>query len=162
MRDLERMLARVARKVARRSPRGRRSRSSVEPENLAEMVGPERFFLEQARTYPRARRRNRACLDRSGRRRALRRSQPAARRPRAAPDWPARGRDARVGPGGSDLHLVACRAAGREPHAVPSGRAAYPRPGRRRPQGRPIGGGDHGDRPGIAVHRAARCAATLP
>ena len=49
MRDLERMIARVARKVARKFAQGQTQPIVVNPENLAEMVGPERFFLEHAR-----------------------------------------------------------------------------------------------------------------
>ena len=49
VRDLERMLARVARKVARKVAQGEIQPIVVEPDNLVEMVGPERFFLEQAR-----------------------------------------------------------------------------------------------------------------
>ena len=50
VRDLERMLARVARKVARKVAQGETQPIVVGPENLVEMLGPERFFLEQART----------------------------------------------------------------------------------------------------------------
>jgi ATP-dependent Lon protease len=50
VRDLERMAARVARKVARMVAQGETQPITVSPENLGEMIGPERFFLEQART----------------------------------------------------------------------------------------------------------------
>jgi ATP-dependent Lon protease len=50
VRELERMLARVARKVARRVAQGETQPIAVEPGNLGEILGPERFFLEQART----------------------------------------------------------------------------------------------------------------
>ena len=49
VRDLERMLARVARKVARKFAQGETQPIVVEPENLGEMLGPERFFQEHAR-----------------------------------------------------------------------------------------------------------------
>ncbi len=49
VRDLERMLARVARKVARKVAQGEIQPIVVKPEDLVEMIGPERFFLEQAR-----------------------------------------------------------------------------------------------------------------
>ena len=49
VRELERMLARVARKVARRFAEGETQPVVVEPDDLAELLGPERFFLEQAR-----------------------------------------------------------------------------------------------------------------
>jgi ATP-dependent Lon protease len=49
VRELERMLARVARKVARKVAQGETQPIVVNPDNLGEMLGPERFFLEQAR-----------------------------------------------------------------------------------------------------------------
>ena len=49
VRELERMFARVARKVARKVAQGETQPIVVDPENLVEMLGPERFFLEQAR-----------------------------------------------------------------------------------------------------------------
>ena len=162
VRDLERMLARVSRKVARKVAQGETQPIVVEPEDLVEMLGPERFFLDQARHDPRARRGHRARLDRGRRRRALRRGPAAPRRARPAPDRPARGRDARVGAGRPDLRLVARRKARRQPGDVPSGRAAYPRPGGCRPQGRPLGRRDHGDRLDVALHRTARPRATPP
>ena len=49
VRDLERMIARVARKVARKFAQGQTQPIVVDPEILTEMLGPERFFLDQAR-----------------------------------------------------------------------------------------------------------------
>jgi ATP-dependent Lon protease len=49
VRELERMLARVARKVATRFARGDNQPVVIGPEDLTEYLGPERFFLEQAR-----------------------------------------------------------------------------------------------------------------
>jgi ATP-dependent Lon protease len=49
VRDLERMLARVARKVARKVAQGETQPIVVDPDTLVEMLGPDRFFLEQAR-----------------------------------------------------------------------------------------------------------------
>jgi ATP-dependent Lon protease len=49
VRELERMLGRVARRVARRFAEGRTDPVTVGPSDLAELLGPERFFLEQAR-----------------------------------------------------------------------------------------------------------------
>ncbi len=51
VRDLERMIARVTRRVARKVAQGETQPIVVEPGNLAEMLGPERFFLEQARSF---------------------------------------------------------------------------------------------------------------
>jgi ATP-dependent Lon protease len=49
VRDLERMLARVARKVARNVAEGHTQPITIEPQNLVDTIGPERFFLERAR-----------------------------------------------------------------------------------------------------------------
>ena len=119
MRELERMLARWCAKVARKVAQGETQPIVVEPENLVEMLGPERFFLEQARVilepgvaiglawteaggdvlYVEA-----SLLPGT---RGLRLTGPA---------W---GRHARVGAGGPDLRLGACREAGSQPEEVP-------------------------------------------
>jgi ATP-dependent Lon protease len=52
LRQLERAIGQVARKVSVRfadSPSGDGQAVAVEPDDLAEMLGPERFFIEQAR-----------------------------------------------------------------------------------------------------------------
>ncbi len=162
MRELERMLARVARKVARKVAQGETQPIVVEPEDLVEMLGPERFFLEQAR----------AILE------------PGVATGLA---WTEAGGDvlyveARLLPGTRGLRLTgqlgdvmreSARAAqtyvwshadklGVNPKTFRQAGAAYPRPGRRGPQGRPLGRRDHGDRLDIALHRPARPRATPP
>ncbi len=49
VRELERMLGQAARKVALRVAQGDLSPVVLQPEGLAEYLGPERFFLEEAR-----------------------------------------------------------------------------------------------------------------
>jgi ATP-dependent Lon protease len=49
VRQLERQLGRLARKVATRFAEGRTDPVTVGPNDLSEMLGPERFFEEQAR-----------------------------------------------------------------------------------------------------------------
>jgi ATP-dependent Lon protease len=49
VRELERMLGRLARKIALQVAEGGTAPPSIEPEALGELLGPERFFLEQAR-----------------------------------------------------------------------------------------------------------------
>jgi ATP-dependent Lon protease len=49
LRQLERAIGRLARKVALQFAEGARQSVTVEPEKLAEMLGPERFAPEQAR-----------------------------------------------------------------------------------------------------------------
>ncbi len=49
VRELERMLGQLARKVARRFASGETQSVTIGPEDVSELLGPERFFLEQAR-----------------------------------------------------------------------------------------------------------------
>ncbi len=49
VRELERTLGRLARKVALRFAEGHTEPVTVTPETLAELLGPERFFVEQVR-----------------------------------------------------------------------------------------------------------------
>ncbi len=51
VRELERVLGRIARKVATRIAQGNTRPVSVEPEGLSELLGPERFFPEAARRH---------------------------------------------------------------------------------------------------------------
>ena len=49
VRELERALGRLARKVARRFAEGHTEPVTIRPDDLAELLGPERFFQERAR-----------------------------------------------------------------------------------------------------------------
>jgi ATP-dependent Lon protease len=49
VRELERTIGRLARKVALRFAEGNDDAVTVRPEDLGDLLGPERFFLEQAR-----------------------------------------------------------------------------------------------------------------
>jgi ATP-dependent Lon protease len=49
VRELERTLGRIARKVATDVARGRDTATAVRPEDLSDLLGPERFLPEQAR-----------------------------------------------------------------------------------------------------------------
>jgi ATP-dependent Lon protease len=49
LRQLERALGRIARRVARRFAEGQTQAVTIGPEDLTEMLGPERFFLERLR-----------------------------------------------------------------------------------------------------------------
>jgi ATP-dependent Lon protease len=51
VRELERSIGRVARKVARRFAEGQTQPVTVGPEDLSDLLGPERFRLEQARKH---------------------------------------------------------------------------------------------------------------
>jgi ATP-dependent Lon protease len=49
LRQLERSIGRLTRKIALRFAEGKMETVTIEPEDLAEMLGPEKFFPEQAR-----------------------------------------------------------------------------------------------------------------
>jgi ATP-dependent Lon protease len=49
LRQLERAIGRLTRKIALRFAEGKTETVTIEPEDLAEMLGPEKFFPEQAR-----------------------------------------------------------------------------------------------------------------
>jgi ATP-dependent Lon protease len=51
VRRLEQMLGRLARKIARRFAEGQTTPVTVKAEDLAELLGPERFHLERARQH---------------------------------------------------------------------------------------------------------------
>jgi ATP-dependent Lon protease len=51
VRELERSIGRLARKVARRFAEGQTQMVTVGPEDLSDLLGPERFRLEQARKH---------------------------------------------------------------------------------------------------------------
>jgi ATP-dependent Lon protease len=51
VRGLERCIGKLARKVARRFAEGHSEPVTITPENLAELLGPERFHQEQARQH---------------------------------------------------------------------------------------------------------------
>jgi ATP-dependent Lon protease len=51
VRRLEQMLGRLARKIARRFAEGQTAPVTVRPEELADLLGPERFHMERARQH---------------------------------------------------------------------------------------------------------------
>ena len=83
VRDLERTIGRVARKVARQFAEGHDGAVIVGPDDLTDLLGPERIRPERPRGRAARRRRDRAGLDRGRRRRAVHRGGPAARPARA-------------------------------------------------------------------------------
>ena len=141
------------RAAVRRGPR--REPVTVDPGDLADLLGPERFFLEQARKS----------------------LEPGVATGLA---WTEAGGDvlyveARLLPGARglrltgqlgdvmresaraahDLRLVQCPAARRGSRHLPPHGGPHPRAGRRRAQGRPLGRRHHGDGPDLALHQAA-------
>jgi ATP-dependent Lon protease len=54
VRELERSIGKLARKVARRFAEGQTQELTLSPKDLDDLLGPERFRLEQARQHPEA------------------------------------------------------------------------------------------------------------
>ena len=95
VRNLERQIGTIARKIAARVATGAAAgrHRVVEADELESYLGPARFKQEIAFRTSRPGRRHRRRVDRDRRRRAVHRSQPAARRPRhssSSPDSSAR------------------------------------------------------------------------
>ena len=151
VRQLERRLGAVARRVARRVAEGDDSGVVVDAAVAREILGPERIHNEVKRRTSEPGRGDRPGGDRGRRRDPLRGGDGDAGRRQADRDRPDRRRDARVGPGG---RLVRARPGGRA--GARAGRRLLLAPRhppararRRGAQGRPVGGGDDGDGPGV-------------
>ncbi len=95
----------------------------------------------------------RAGVDAGWRRRALHRGQPHEGQGRLHHDRTDRRGDAGVDAGGADLGPLQCHAAWARRGLYQGDRPAHPRAGGRDPQGRPLGGRDHGDGAGFAADR---------
>jgi ATP-dependent Lon protease len=90
VRELERLLGRLARKVALQFAEGKTEPVTVYPAMLPEMLGTERFFLEQARKELPPGCGHRPGVDRIGRGRSLRRGDSAPGRGQSDPHRSAR------------------------------------------------------------------------
>ena len=112
VRNLEREIGSVCRKVARQVAEGKLEKKlSVTAPKVRELLGRPRFQPDLKRRTQRAGRRHRAGVDAGRRRRAVRGGDRDARQPGAPAaadrDGPARRRDARVGTGGALLRARA-------------------------------------------------------
>ena len=112
VRNLEREIGSVCRKVARQVAEGKLEKKlSVTAPKVRELLGRPRFQPDRQAAHERAGRRHRAGVDAGRRRRAVRRGDRDARQPGAPAaadrDRPARRRDARVGAGGALLRARA-------------------------------------------------------
>ncbi len=97
VRELERMLGRIARKVARRFAEGNTEPVTVGVDDLADLLGPERVRPEHFRKeLPPGVSTGLAWTEAGGDVLYVE-ATPAARRPRSASDRPARRRDAGIG-----------------------------------------------------------------
>ena len=124
-------------------------------------AGPRRAAIPSrcggGRAHPASRRGRRAGVDAGGRRRALHRSRPHARRQQGADhDRPARTRDAGIGAGRADLGARQRHQVRHRSGSVQDQRHPRPRAGRRDPQGRTLGGHHHGDGAALDADRPPR------
>ena len=131
--------------AAGRAPDLPRRRSSTRTRSTS-YLGPARFKKEVAFRTSRPGRRHRRGLDRDRRRRAFHRSDLASRRePEHHSDGPARQRHAGVGARGAQPHARASAGHGAVAGLPREARPARARACGRDPEGRAVGGRDHGD-----------------
>ena len=150
------LIGRLTRKVALQFAEGKTEPVRVRPEDLADLLGPEPFTLDEMRKNA-GRRGDGPRLDRNRRRRALHRSHPAARRQRRSDaDRPTRRRDEGVGASRPELGVVARRLLGIDPSSVQGLRGPHPRPAGGDPEGRTLGRHHDGDGAGVGVLRRRR------
>ena len=101
--------------------------------------GPPRILHEETAERGPARRRHRARLDAAGRRHPVRRGDAHAGQGQADPHRPARRRDEGVGAGRALVRRARARSSASIPDDFLEPRHPHPRPGRRDPEGRPVG-----------------------
>ena len=158
VRNLEREIGTVCRKIAREVAEGKvKGKTSITATRARELLGRRRFFAESKRRTKDAGVATGPCLDARGRRRAVHRGDGDARQGQADDHRAARRRDARVGTGRALLGAPQHR--DRRPRAggglVRGSRHPRPRPRRRRAQGRAFGGRGDDNGTGLAGQRQA-------
>ncbi len=142
VRNLERELGTLCRKVAREFAEGRAKRKvTVTPAKARAMLGRRRFFSESRLRTKRAGCRHGPRVDSGRRRGAVRRGDPVRRFGQADHHRAARRRDARVRAGGAVVRARAHRPAeARSARGLlPDARPPHPRAGRGDPEGRALG-----------------------
>ena len=153
MRNLEREIASICRKLARKVvAKEIEDRSSSTPAKVVELLGVPRYHLpSEKEREAEIGRGHGAGLDRGRRRDPDHRGDDDARPREVDADRPAGRRDAGVGPGGDVLHPQPGRDAGHRPAVPPQVRhpRAHPRGGD--PQGRPVGRHRDGHRDRLAA-----------
>ncbi len=165
VRNLEREIGNVCRKVARRVVKGgAKHKEELTAANIHEFLGVAKFRDSEVHEKSESRPGDRPGLDRGGRQHSHHRSAGAGRQGQAHHHRPAGRRDAGVGAGRAQLHPRTRAGAGPEPRVLSQRGPAPARARRRDPQGRPFGrhhhGHGHGQRAGqdsgAARHRHDR------
>ncbi len=136
VRNLEREIGSLCRKIAKQVAEGKQTPIHVTAEDVPEYLGRQRFFQEVAER-----------IDRPGIATGL--------------TWtPVGGEIIFIGNRRAQLCTFACRIAGPACQCIRESECAYPRPGGSHPQRRPLGRRDHGNGPRLAgqwPQRALRC-----
>ena len=157
VRNLEREIASICRKVARRVvTEGKAYAEEITAEKVTQYLGVPRFRPTMAEDEERDRPGDGPGVDR-GRRRNPRHRGHADARPRPPhAHRQARRRDAGVGAGGAELRPVQDRGIRHRQGLPPPQRRPHPRAGGRHPEGRPVGGHHDGDGAGVGADRRGR------
>ncbi len=159
VRQLEQMLGRIARQVAVRFAEGNTAAVLVDVKDLAEMLGVERFSLEQAQGVA-ARCGDGTGLDRSRRRCPLCGNHASAACANPSAHRSTRQGDARIGKDRAESRVVGSKTPGHRSKTIREIGDSRPRPSWGSSQGWPQCGCNAGHRTGFALHR--RTGALIP
>ena len=155
VRQLERAIGRVARKVALRYAEGNATAVTVGSRGFDRHARTTAFLPGPGAQGTAARSGDGPGLDRKRRRRALRRSHSAARQSRSDSDGTAWRGDAGIGESGSELYLVSCRRTGNRSRTLSTDRRPHPRSGGRDSERRPVGRSHHGHGACVGLHEVS-------
>ena len=140
LRNLEREVAAVCRKLARKVASGEPGPYGLTPKMLEQMLGPRRYFHEGEQEHSECGVATGLAWTPTGGRDPLRRDHADEGRQGADAHRPARRRHEGVGAGRRQLRALARREPRHRPGLPREARHPHPRPGRRHPEGRPLGG----------------------
>ena len=160
VRNLEREVANVMRKVARQVAEGRKRKHGRRPQEAARVPRPATLRVRRAGGRGPDRRCDRARGHRGRWRRRRGRGHPHGRQGGLHPHRPAGRGHARVGTRRPVLDPRPCRGPGHHQGDLREAHAPHPRACRRHPQGRPVGGHHHGHGDGQRASPASPSART--
>ena len=138
LRNLEREIGRVCRKIARALTEGETAPERITPDDAASLPRPAQILLGGGRAHPGTGRRHGSRVDAQRRRHPVHREHPDERAKRRHHHRLAGRRDEGVGAGGALICAIARGATRHRARLLRKIRSSYPRPGRRHSQGRPV------------------------
>ena len=157
VRNLEREIASICRKVAMRVARGNHARLAINAERLKRLLGPPRHHSDELLDRDRVGVATGLAWTAAGGDLMLIEALSLPGRGQLTPDRPARRGDEGVGAGGSLLRALV-RGGARPRRSPAPARRAHPRAGGLDPQGRALRRRDHRHRDRLPAARDARCA----